>query len=68
MAREGVGQVNCSYPVKLNMKPQTNPQVKTKLEKLCQPFIEKVAVIGAGLGGLAVAVAQFPYWIVRNPR
>ncbi len=57
MAREGVGQVNCSYPVKLNMKPQTNPQVKTKLEKLCQPFIEKVAVIGAGLGGLAVAVA-----------
>ncbi|MBR8838146.1 MAG: FAD-dependent monooxygenase [Stigonema ocellatum SAG 48.90 = DSM 106950] len=39
------------------MKPYANAQEKTGIERLSRPFIEKVAIIGAGLGGLAVAVA-----------
>lgn len=39
------------------MKPHTSAQEKTQVEKLSRPLIEKVAIIGAGLGGLAVAVA-----------
>ncbi len=32
-------------------------QTSTQQQQLCRPFIEKVAIIGAGLGGLAVAIA-----------
>ncbi|WP_243146618.1 FAD-dependent monooxygenase [Scytonema sp. UIC 10036] len=39
------------------MKSYANAQEKTQIEKLSKPFMEKVAVIGAGLGGLAVAIA-----------
>ena len=39
------------------MKPHANAQVKTEIEQLSNPFIERVAIIGAGMGGLAVAVA-----------
>ncbi|MEC4818646.1 MAG: NAD(P)/FAD-dependent oxidoreductase [Scytonema sp. PMC 1069.18] len=39
------------------MKLQANTQEKTPIEKLSRPLVEKVAIIGAGLGGLAVAVA-----------
>lgn len=39
------------------MKPHASAQEKTPIEKLSRPPIEKVAIIGAGLGGLAVAVA-----------
>lgn len=39
------------------MEVQANSQEKTQIEKLSRPFIEKVAIIGAGLGGLAVAIA-----------
>ncbi|NET03484.1 MAG: FAD-dependent monooxygenase [Symploca sp. SIO2B6] len=39
------------------MNTHTSAQEKIQLGKLSTPFIEKVAIIGAGLGGLAVAVA-----------
>ncbi len=39
------------------MTPHANAQETTQLEKSSPPFIEKVAIIGAGLGGLAVAIA-----------
>lgn len=39
------------------MKIQGNTQEETQIEKLSQPSIGKVAIIGAGLGGLAVAIA-----------
>jgi salicylate hydroxylase len=49
--------MGCSYGVKFIMQPQVNAQETTQIEKLSKPFIGKVAVIGAGLGGLAVAIA-----------
>jgi salicylate hydroxylase len=39
------------------MKPDAGVQEKAQTEQLSQPLIKKVAIIGAGLGGLAVAVA-----------
>lgn len=39
------------------MKPHASAQEKTQIEKLSQPLVKKVAIIGAGLGGLAVAVS-----------
>ncbi|NEP02124.1 MAG: FAD-dependent monooxygenase [Symploca sp. SIO2E9] len=39
------------------MNTHTSAQEKIQLGKLSTPFIEKVAIIGAGLGGLAVAIA-----------
>ena len=39
------------------MKIQANAREQTQIEKSCIPSIEKVAIVGAGLGGLAVAVA-----------
>ena len=31
--------------------------MKTQIEKLSKPIVEKVAIVGAGLGGLATAIA-----------
>jgi salicylate hydroxylase len=39
------------------MNLHASAEKNTQIEKLSQPLIEKVAIIGAGLGGLAVAVA-----------
>ncbi|NEP35825.1 MULTISPECIES: NAD(P)/FAD-dependent oxidoreductase [unclassified Moorena] len=39
------------------MKLQASAQEKTQMGKSSKPFMEKVAIIGAGLGGLAVAIA-----------
>ena len=39
------------------MKPHASAQEKTQIKKLSQPLVKKVAIIGAGLGGLAVAVS-----------
>jgi salicylate hydroxylase len=39
------------------MKPHASAQEKTQFEKLSKPLVKKVAIIGAGLGGLAVAVS-----------
>lgn len=39
------------------MKPNTSTQDKAQIDNLSRPLIENVAIIGAGLGGLAVAIA-----------
>ncbi len=39
------------------MNPNATPKEKTEIENKPQPLVEKIAVIGAGLGGLAVAIA-----------
>lgn len=39
------------------MKASTNKQEKAQLEKLSRPIAENVAIIGAGPGGLATAIA-----------
>jgi salicylate hydroxylase len=39
------------------MNPSVSAQEKTQLEQSSKPAIKKVVIIGAGLGGLAVAVA-----------
>ena len=39
------------------MKTDASAQEKPALEKLPKPLVKKVAIIGAGLGGLAVAVS-----------
>ncbi len=39
------------------MKPHANVQIKTEIQNSSKLFVERVAIIGAGLGGLAVAVA-----------
>lgn len=39
------------------MKRHPSTQQTTQMGKLSRPLIEKVAIIGAGLGGLAVAIA-----------
>ncbi|MBD2195463.1 FAD-dependent monooxygenase [Calothrix anomala FACHB-343] len=39
------------------MNPPASAQEKTQLEQTSKPLVQKVAIIGAGLGGLAVAVA-----------
>jgi salicylate hydroxylase len=39
------------------MTTSTNKQEKAQIEKLSTPIAENVAIIGAGLGGLATAIA-----------
>lgn len=39
------------------MKTNNHTQQKAQIEKLSKPIVEKVAVVGAGLGGLATAIA-----------
>lgn len=39
------------------MKTSTNNQQKAQIEKLSTPIVEKVAIVGAGPGGLATAIA-----------
>ncbi len=39
------------------MKTSTKKQEKAQIEKLSKPIVEKVAIVGAGPGGLATAIA-----------
>jgi salicylate hydroxylase len=41
------------------MKLHTSSEKNTQIEKSSQLPMEKVAIIGAGIGGLAVAVPRF---------
>jgi salicylate hydroxylase len=39
------------------MKTSTNKPYKAEIDKLSRPIVEKVAIVGAGPGGLAAAIA-----------
>ena len=50
------------------MKTKVNVQKISKIEDLSRPIMEKVAIIGAGLRGLAVAIAlrKLGYFVLNQ--